>query len=160
VVSPKLRLAPPMINPAEIAISRFFGFTADSKNPSPKLLAAVMESIADIHFGISGCSPSAGRPRHCFTAKYSNSVPKMILITPWTGDEPEGSCWGSTDDSKVNNTIAMTMPASQPSRKPTLVVLALGDSSVKIAAMIGIGLIAIPIANGKISPMTPTTRFS
>jgi hypothetical protein len=40
------------------------------------------------------------------------------------------------------------------------VAFALGDSSIKITAMIGIGLIAIPIANGKISPMTPTRRFS
>jgi hypothetical protein len=78
----------------------------------------------------------------------------MILITPETGDEPEESCCGSTDDSKVNSTTATRMPASQPSRKPTLVALALGDSSIKIAAMIGIGLIAIPTANGKISPMT------
>ena len=113
-----------------------------------------MESIADIHFGIAACSPAAGRPRHCFTAKNSNRAPKMILITPWTGEEPEASRCGSTDDSKVN-TIAMTMPASQPSRKPTLVVFALGDSSIKIAAMIGIGLIAIPIANGKIFRSLP-----
>jgi hypothetical protein len=84
----------------------------------------------------------------------------MILITACTGDEPEGSCCGSTDDSKVNNTIAMTMPASQPRRKPTLVVFALGDSNIKIAAMIGIGLIAIPTANGKISPMTEPTFSS
>jgi hypothetical protein len=119
-----------------------------------------MESIADIHFGISACSPSAGRALHCFAAKNSKSAPKMILITPATGDEPEEVCCGSTDDSKVNNTIATTMPVTQPSRKPTLVVFALGDSNIKIAAMIGIGLIAIPTANGKISPMTEPTLSS
>ena len=34
---------------------------------------------------------------------------------------------------------------------------AFGDSSIKITAMIGIGLIAIPTANGKVSPMTEPT---
>jgi hypothetical protein len=82
-------------------------------------------------------------------------------MTPATSDESEASCCGSTDDNTVNNTIAITMPASQPRRKPTLVTFALAESNIKIAAMIGIGLIAIPTANGKISPMTePTRRFS
>ena len=37
---------------------------------------------------------------------------------------------------------------------------ALGESNIKITAMIGIGLIAIPTANGKISPMTEPTFSS
>jgi hypothetical protein len=37
---------------------------------------------------------------------------------------------------------------------PTLVPFARGDSSIKITAMIGIGLIAMPTANGRISPIT------
>jgi hypothetical protein len=58
-----------MIKPAEAASSRFFGFTADNKKPSPMALPAVIVSIADIHFGMVGCSPFAGCERHCLSAK-------------------------------------------------------------------------------------------
>ncbi len=50
------------------------------------------------------------------------------------------------------------MPASQPIKNPTLVPFARGDSSIKIAAMIGTGLMAMPIANGRISPITSFMR--
>jgi hypothetical protein len=43
---------------------------------------------------------------------------------------------------------------------PTLVPFARGDSSIKITAMIGIGLMAIPTANGRISPITEPIRSS
>jgi hypothetical protein len=49
---------------------------------------------------------------------------------------------------------ATTMPQIQPSMNPTLVAFAFGDSNIKIAAMIGIGLIAMPSARGRISPIT------
>src|SRR5688572_8904857 len=137
---------------------RFFGFTADNKNPSPKALPAVMESMADIHFGMLACSPSAGRVRHCLIAKNSSSAPRMILMTPATGDGPPVSC-GMIEESRVNKTMATTMPASHPNKNPTLVLFARGDSSIKIAAMIGIGLMAMPMANGRISPITSFTRY-
>ncbi len=38
--------------------------------------------------------------------------------------------------------MATTMPTIQPTRKAILVDFALGDSNIKIAAMIGIGLTA------------------
>lgn len=38
-----------------------------------------------------------------------------------------------------------------------LVPFACGDSSIKIAAMIGIGLIAMPSASGRMSPITAPT---
>jgi hypothetical protein len=38
--------------------------------------------------------------------------------------------------------------------KPTLVPFAFGESSMRIAAMIGIGLIAMPSASGRMPPMT------
>jgi hypothetical protein len=40
---------------------------------------------------------------------------------------------------------------------PTLVPFARGDSNIKITAMIGIGLMAMPTANGRISPITEPT---
>ena len=49
------------------------------------------------------------------------------------------------------------IPTSQPSRKPTLVAFARGDSNIRMTAMIGTGLIAIPTASGRISPMTEPT---
>ena len=54
----------------------------------------------------------------------------------------------------MNSTTATTMPSTQPSRNPMLVPFAFGDSSMRIAAMIGIGLIAMPSASGRMSPMT------
>jgi hypothetical protein len=46
------------------------------------------------------------------------------------------------------------MPVIHPRRNPTLAPFAFGDSNIKMAAMIGTGLIATPTARGKISPMT------
>jgi hypothetical protein len=40
---------------------------------------------------------------------------------------------------------------------PTLVLFARGDSNIKITAMIGIGLMAMPTASGRISPITELT---
>jgi hypothetical protein len=81
----------------------------------------------------------------------------MILMTPATGDESPVSC-GMIDESRVNKTMATTMPTSHPIRNPTLVPFARGDSSIKIAAMIGIGLMAMPTAKGRISPITSLMR--
>lgn len=47
------------ITPALAALNKFFGLTADSRNPSPSPLPAVMVSLADIQPGSSGSSPSA-----------------------------------------------------------------------------------------------------
>ena len=75
-------------------------------------------------------------------------------MTPATGLAASGSCSGMIEASSVNTTTATTMPSTQPMRKPTLVPFAFGESSMRIAAMIGIGLIAIPSARGRMSPMT------
>ncbi len=72
---------------------------------------------------------------------------------PWIGFEASGSWLGMREDSRVNTTTATTMPTTQPMRNPTLVTLAFGESSMRIAAMIGTGLIAMPSASGRISPI-------
>ena len=51
-------------------------------------------------------------------------------------------------------TVTSTMPTSQPIRKAVPVAAGRRDSSIRITAMIGIGLIATPIASGSKSPMT------
>jgi hypothetical protein len=86
-------------------------------------LPAVIVSIADIHFGMVGCSPFAGRARHCLSAKNSSSAPTMILITAPIGDGPPVP-FGITEESKVNSTMATTTPAIQPIMNPTLVSFA------------------------------------
>ena len=60
----------------------------------------------------------------------------------------------------MNTVRATTMPATQPSKNPTLAPLAFGDNSIRMAAMIGIGLIMIPSASGRMSPITSPTRNS
>lgn len=46
---------------------------------------------------------------------------------------------------------ATRIPATHPARDPRLVRAARGDNSMRMAAMIGTGLIAIRTARGKIS---------
>jgi hypothetical protein len=64
-----------------------------------------------------------------------------------------------TEESSVNTMMATTMPANQPIMNPTLAPFARGDSNIKITAMIGMGLIAMPTANGRISPITDPIAF-
>jgi hypothetical protein len=128
--------------------------TADSRKPSPSAFGKVIVSIARIHFGISGSTPGFGRPRHWRRASRSSSAPSTIWITPLTGCPPSASSSGRTDDSSVNTVTATTIPSTQPSRKPVPVTRAFGDSSMRMAAMIGMGLIATPSAGVRMSPMT------
>jgi hypothetical protein len=101
-----------------------------------------MESIADIHFGIAACSPSAGR-LPLLNCQDQQQCAQDDLDDPVTSDEG-----GILRRQHGEQHDRATMPASQPRRKPTLVTFALA-SNIKIAAMIGIGLIAIPTANGR-----------
>lgn len=50
--------------------------------------------------------------------------------------------------------MTTTIPTTQPSRNPVPVAVASGESNMRITAMIGIGLIAIPTASGSRSPIT------
>ena len=79
-------------------------------------------------------------------------------MTPATGLAASGSLAGMIEESSSNSTTATMMPSTQPSRNPMLVPLAFGESSMRMAAMIGIGLIAMPRASGRMSPMTLPMR--
>ena len=75
-------------------------------------------------------------------------------MIPCTGLDASESGPGNRDDKSVNTVTATAIPSTHPARNPTLVARARGESSIKIAAMMGIGLIATPSANGRICPMT------
>jgi hypothetical protein len=136
-VSPKLRWPPPMINPAEIASSRFLGFTADRRNPSRGF--GGRHGVNRRHPLRHRCLFTLGRPSSPFL--YSQEQQQRAqddLDHPsdrggagggflWQYGRQQGAEHDRDDD------------ASQPRRKPTLVAFALGDSNMKIAAMIGIG---------------------
>ncbi len=81
-------------------------------------------------------------------------------MMPWTGFDASVSSSGKKDERRVKAVTATTMPATQPTRNPMLVPLALGDRSMRMAAMTGIGLSATPSARGRISPITSPTPTS
>ena len=60
----------------------------------------------------------------------------------------------SVPASAVKIAVTTTIPTIQPIRNPVLVLPARFENSMRIAAMIGIGDTAIPIASGRISPIT------
>ena len=75
--------------------------------------------------------------------------------------------WLALAGPAIARTMAPTMPrpSSHPSRNAGPLVLALGVVSISTTAMIGMGLIAIPIASGSeppmawpISPPSPSVR--
>ena len=143
-----------MVVPAPRQRTRFFGLIADSAKASPVALTNVNESIAAIHFGMTPAAPRAGRLRHCLAASSRSRAPSTSLMTDDTVDgvpSDELSAWPTR---RRTTTVTMTMPATQPSRNPVLVVAGRRDSSIRMTAMIGIGLIATPIAKGSKSPMT------
>ncbi|BCN43597.1 hypothetical protein RE9414_18770 [Prescottella equi] len=53
----------------------------------------------------------------------------------------------------TKTTYPTAIPRIQPARKAVAVLPARGVSNIRIVAMIGIGLIATPIARGSTSPM-------
>lgn len=72
-------------------------------------------------------------------------------MTPTVGCDALAFDAGRTADNKVKATTATTMPKTQPIMKPTLVDRAWDENNMRIAAIIGIGLMAIPIARQNLS---------
>lgn len=58
---------------------------------------------------------------------------------PAIGFDALSSLSGISEETSVNTTTVTTTPSTHPTRNPTLVPRALGESSMRIAAMIGIG---------------------
>src|SRR3954447_20529891 len=147
----------PIATPAEMDIARFFGFTAARRKPSPRAFSGVKESIAAIHPGSVGVSPAPGLAPHCRTATRSRRTPSTSWIHAAAVEGCPEEDRPATSASTVNSVTATTMPRTQPTRKPTLVPVALGASSIRITAMIGIGLMATPRASGRHCPIASFT---
>jgi hypothetical protein len=62
------------------------------------------------------------------------------------------------DATLIRSTIAATIPTIQPSMNARLFCRARSLNSIRITAMIGIGLIATPIASGRNSPIASPIR--
>ena len=128
--------------------------TADSANPRPSALPKVSESIVLIHFGSSAASPGLGRSRHCRTANASASTPKTSFSTDDAVDGFPADVLPAWPTSTSTTTVTTTIPVTHPARNPVLVLAACRDSSIKMTAAIGIGLIATLSPSGSRSPMT------
>ena len=62
--------------------------------------------------------------------------------------------------SHTKNAHTMTMPTTHPNRNARLFARARPENSIRITAMIGIGLAATPTANGRTSPIVcPIVTF-
>ena len=55
-------------------------------------------------------------------------------------------------DRATTTTVTMAIPNTQPTRNAGPLIRALTENSIRMQAMIGTGLIAIPIASGNRSP--------
>src|SRR3954464_3541946 len=147
--SPAATPMAPVTSAGAVVSAAYRSLPAATKVPT---MPAGSAALADIHPGSAASAPGFGSPRHCRAASSSRSTPSAILIQDTAAD-------GSADPPKpalasaVNTPVATAMPATQPSRKPTLVPPAFAARSIRIAAMIGIGLIATPTASGSRSPM-------
>src|SRR5215207_7756511 len=141
------------MRPAERAINRFFGTTADNSTPSTSALTGVIESTPAIHLGNSARSPLAGRFRHWVSAKTTRRRPITILITAAAGDDSPESGVGNRPASNVNAATAPPTPTRQPTSRPTVLLFAFGDNNMKTVVMIVVTLIAIATARGSSSPI-------
>src|SRR6516164_7510655 len=155
--SPPDRCAAPIVLPAARHITRFLGLTADSRNPRPSALPKVSESIVLIHLGSSAATPGLGRSRHCRTASPSSNTPKTSFSTDDTVDGFPVEVLPAWPTSRNTTTVTTTIPATHPARNPVLVLAACRDSSIKMTALIGIGLSATPSPSGSRSPITAPT---
>src|SRR6266566_3778253 len=140
--------------------AKFSGFTPASRADSPKAFPAVNSSMVAIHLGIGGSSPSLGRPLHWRTDSKRNSRPSNSLSTyaRVDGVPPAEILPRLARTSTMLPTAARAK--TQPSRKAEPLLLARWLNSIKMTAMIGTGLMATPIAWGKIVPIAfPMTSF-
>ena len=123
--------------------------TAASATPNPAAFGKPSRSIACIHFG----TDLSSRSRHCLTASTTSSAPRATLIHDTDPLEPPASEVSNAPDNSVTMPVAAKIPATQPIPKPVLALPAFADSSIRIAATMGIGEIATPTASGRNSPM-------
>src|SRR5580700_6779429 len=132
--------------------ARFFGFTPERRTPSPADLPAPKPSMEAIHLGIVASSPLFGRPRHCRAAMATKRTPRRTSsqLTPVAV-----SLLGLLAPPATLRTITLTAtkPATHPRANTVPFDLAFGVPSLRMTAMMGTGLSATPIADGRRLPM-------
>src|SRR5580704_7833770 len=135
------------------ARSRFLGLAPDMTAARPTAATGVVLSIVVIHLGICACSSPCGRERNWRAATSSSKTPRTILIqlTQAAGEPDLLAPAGPARDSTMAPT--MPRPSSQPATKAGPLTLARWLVSMSTTAMIGIGLSAMPTANGSDPPM-------
>jgi hypothetical protein len=117
----------------------------------------VKPSTELIHFGIAASSPARGRFRHCFTASPGSTRPRTsfsVLV------ESEGAPLSVGSDAPTTESRiapAMAIATIHPARNERLSDWALSVPSISTIATMGIGLMAMPTANGSIWPMACPT---
>ncbi len=65
---------------------------------------------------------------------------------PWIGWEASGSLSGRNDERAATAVVIAAMPSTQPASRPTTAPRPRADSSMRMAAITGSGLMAIPTA--------------
>jgi hypothetical protein len=140
------------IPPATIS-SRFFGLMAESTKPNPPALGGVTFSMVVSHFGSEGCSVPFGRFRQSRTPTSNKRTPSPTLIHETVVVGPEVVCSVAVPATATTTEVTMAMPATHPIRKDALLAPARFDRSMRMMAMIGMGLMATPMASGSESPM-------
>src|SRR5262249_57387911 len=86
-----------------------------------------------------------------------SSTPKASFSTDDTVDGFPVEVLPAWPTSKSTTTVTTTIPATHPARNPVLALAACRDSSIKMTALIGIGLSATVSPIGSRSPVTAPT---
>ena len=131
------------------------GLSAESRTPKPSALTGVKPSIACIHFGIAASSPGFGRPFHCFTPSAMAPRPSSRTTMSPSDGPLASSVAPVASRRRKTSSVTSVMPATQPTRNAGPLTRALTENSIRMQAMIGMGLIAIPIASGSRLPSEP-----
>jgi hypothetical protein len=104
-------------------------------------------------------SPLAGRFRHCLNASNTRSTPVTIVMTEAAGGEPPERRVGNRSASSVKPSAAPATPTTQPTSRPTVLLFAFGDNSMKTVVMIVVTAMAMATASGGSSPIAVPMRL-
>src|SRR3984885_7029683 len=141
-----------MLAAAASVRARFFGFTPERRTPRAADLPAPKPSMEAIHLGIVASSPFFGRPRHRRAAMATKRTPRKTSsqLTPVAV-----SLLGLLAPPATIRTITLTAtkPVTHPRANTVPFDLAFGVPSMRMTAMMGTGLSATPMADGRRLPM-------
>ncbi len=133
---------------------RFLGLIPDSSAAMPNDFTGVKVSSACIHLGSGAASPCRGRPCHCRSATMRSSTPRTSFTALAAVEGPPVSASPAAFATTSAMPPTTASPAIQPNRNASPLLRAFGVMSIRMIAMIGTGLIAMPRASGRISPIT------